>query len=305
MNARVDFQLTQSLFEKKYQQIETRFDPEFGIAWIYLNPIGAPCFNLGMLEELRVHDTAIEASRGCTLYEGEPHQIRYYVGGSRTEGVFSLGGNLNKLVSLIQSDDRDTLMRYAKLCIDTMSPRISNYRSPMITLSLVQGQALGGGFETALCSSVIIAEKRAQMGMPEILFNMFPGMGAYSLLARRVGARSAEEIILSGRVYTAEKLHEMGVVDFVVEDGQGEAAVYDYVRRNQRRHNGVQAVFNCRRHFNPVSYEELLEIAKIWVDTALRLEDKDLKLMSRLGRSQLKRACGETAPESVDQARIA
>jgi DSF synthase len=307
MNARVDFQLTPSLFEKKYEQIETQFDPELGIAWTYMNPIGAPCFNLGMLEELRAHDSAIEASRGCSLYQGEPHQIHYYVGGSKTEGVFSLGGNLNKLVSLVQSGDSDTLMRYAKLCIDAMYPRISNYHSPMITISLVQGEALGGGFETALCSSVIIAEKRARMGMPEILFNLFPGMGAYSLLGRRVGTRIAEEIILSGRVYTAEKLHEMGVVDVVVEDGMGQAAVYDYARQNQRHRNGLQAVFNCRQRFNPVSYDEMLNITRIWADAAMRLEEKDLRLMSRLGRSQLKRAVGDAkaAAEPVDAVQFA
>jgi DSF synthase len=129
-------------------------------------------------------------------------------------------------------------------------------------------------------------------------------MGAYSLLGRRVGVRVAEEIILSGRVYTAEKLHDMGIVDVLAEDGAGEAAVYDYVRMNQRRRNGMQAVFGCRQHFNPVSYDELLNIAEIWVDTALRLEDKDLRLMSRLGRSQLKRAYTPAA-EGTETAQLA
>lgn len=304
MNARVDFQLTPSLFEKKYDQIETRFDSEFDIAWTYMKPIGTPCFNLGMLEDLRAHDNAVEASRGCTVHEGEVHPIKYYVGASLSDGVFSLGGNLTKLVSLVQAGDRDTLTRYAKLCIDTMFPRVMNYRSSMVTISLVQGEALGGGFETALCSSVIIAEKRARMGLPEILFNMFPGMGAYSLLARRVGPKVAEEMILSGRVYSAERLRDMGIVDVVAEDGAGEAAVYDYVRTNQRRRNGLQAVLNCRRHFNPISYEELSAIAKIWVDAALGLEDKDLKLMSRLGRSQQKRTFDPAPAIQMDTARL-
>jgi DSF synthase len=304
MNARVDFQLTPSLFEKKYDQIETRFEPEFDMAWTFLKPIGAPCFNLGMLEDLRSHDSAVEASRGCTLHEGELRQIKYYVGASLSEGVFSLGGNLTKLVSLVQAGDRDTLTRYAKLCIDTMFPRVTSYRSSMITISLVQGEALGGGFETALCSSVIVAEKRARMGLPEILFNMFPGMGAYSLLARRVGPRTAEEMILSGRVYTAEKLHDMGVVDVLAEDGAGEAAVYDYVRTNQRRRNGLQAVLNCRQHFYPVSYDELSGIAELWVDAALRLEEKDLRLMSRLGRSQVKRVLDPAPAARMDAALV-
>jgi DSF synthase len=113
--------------------------------------------------------------------------------------------------------------------------------------------------------------------------------------------KRAEEMIFSGRIYTAAELHEMGVVDVVVEDGTGEAAVYDYVNRNKRRRNGMQAMFNCRRHLNPISYDELLNITNIWVDAALRLEDKDLKLMSRLGRSQLKRLQGD-APAQAREA---
>ena len=86
----------------------------------------------------------------------------------------------------------------------------------------------------------------------------------------------------------------MGVVDILAEDGAGEAAVYDYARGNERRRNGAQAVFRCRQHVNPISYEELLNITKIWVEAALHLEERDLKLMNRLVRAQLKRVRGES-----------
>ena len=302
MNAPVDFRAIEGMFKYHYKQIEVRFDPEYAIAWTYMKPTGAPCFNLGMLEELRAHDSAIESCGGRLLHKGQLQQIRYYVGGSRIEGIFSLGGNLANLVSLIKSGDRDTLAHYAKLCVDNMYQRICGYGSPMITISLVQGEALGGGFETALSSNVIVAERRSRMGLPEILFNLFPGNGAYSLLARRVGMKRAEEMILSGRVYTAEELHEAGIVDVLAEDGTGEAAVRDYIRRNERRRNGMQAVFSCRQHFHPVTHEELLNIANVWVSAALRLEDKDLKLMSRLARAQAKLVPGGAAarPEAVE-----
>ena len=305
MNAPVEIEAMESMFQRKYQQIELRFDPEHAVAWTYMNPLGAPCFNLDMLEELRAHDGAIESCGGRLLYKGELHQIRYYVGASKLEGIFSLGGNLTKLVSLIQAGDRDTLMHYAKLCVDNMYPRICNYNSPITTISLVQGEALGGGFETALSSNVIIAERRSRMGLPEILFNLFPGAGAYSLLARRVGIRQAEEMIFSGRVYTAAELHQMGVVDVLAEDGEGEASVRDYIRRNERRRNGLQAMYRCRQFLDPICYEELLNIATTWVDAAFRLEEKDLKLMSRLGRSQLKRIRSEAAAEPVEQPQFA
>jgi len=250
-----------------------------------------------MLNELRAHDAAIEASGGRLLYKGDLRQIRYYVGASKTENVFNLGGDLALFVQLVKSQDRDALMHYAKLCVDNMYARVCNYNSSMTTISLVQGEALGGGFERALSSNVIIAERRARMGFPEILFNLFPGMGAYSLLSRRIGLKGAEKMILSGRLYTAEELHELGVVDMLVEDGTGERAVHEFVRSSERRRNGMQAVFSCRQHFHRISYEELLDITNVWADAALRLEEKDLKMMSRLARSQFRRIEGGAAAE--------
>src|SRR6266571_8984135 len=304
MNAPVDFKAIEGMFRREYRQIEVRFDPEQAVAWTFMNPLGVPCFNLGLLDELRAHDAAIEASGGRLLHKGDLRQIRYYVGASKIENVFNLGGDLALFAQLVKSQNRDALTNYAKLCVDNMYPRICNYNSSMTTISLVQGEALGGGFESVLSSNVIIAERRARMGFPEILFNLFPGMGAYSLLGRRVGMKGAETMILSGRVHTAEELHELGVVDLLVEDGTGETAVREFVRRNERHHNGMQALFSCRQHFDRISREELLNITNVWVDAALRLEEKDLKMMSRLARSQFRRIDGGAAAEVPKAARI-
>ena len=289
MNAPVDFKAIEGMFKRDFRQIEVKFEPEYSVAWTYLNPVGVPCFNPAILEEIRAHDESIESSGGCLLHNGDLRQIRYYVVASKSENVFNFGGDLALFIQLVKAQDRDGLTHYAKLCVRNMYSRICNYNSPLTTISLVQGEALGGGFETVLSSNVIVAERCARMGLPEILFNLFPGMGAYSLLARRVGMKRAEDMIFSGRIYTADELHEMGVVDVLVDDGLGEAAVYDYIRSNERRRNGMQAVFACRQHFQPVSYEELLNITSVWVNAAMRLEERDLKLMSRLVSSQSKR----------------
>src|SRR5690606_16149379 len=156
-------------------------------------------------------------------------------------------------------------------------PRIRNYNCPnLTTISLIQGDALGGGFETALASDIIVAEESAVLGLPEILFNLFPGMGAYSLLARRVGMRAAENLITSGELFTAVKLHEMGIVDVVAKDGTGIAAVEHWISRNQKRRNGFQAVLNARQCVHPITRDELDKIVELWVDAALRLEERDL-----------------------------
>src|SRR5207344_2632652 len=94
------------------------------------------------------HDRSLAANRGCVEIEGEKRQVDYYVTGSRTPGVFNLGGDLALFVMLIKTGDREALAQYAKLCIDVQYPRSQSFFSPSLTsIALVQGDALGGGFE--------------------------------------------------------------------------------------------------------------------------------------------------------------
>jgi len=271
-------------------QFESEYEPQTGTIWGYFNTRGNACFSLGLLKDIRAHDGALEQNAGRIEYSGQMFKANYYVLGSRTPRVFNLGGDLALFVLLIKARDREALAHYAKLCIDNMYPRIRNFGSQTLTtISLVQGDALGGGFECALSSDVIVAEESAQMGLPEILFNLFPGMGAYSLLARRIGMRAAEDLILSGRVLPAAKLHEMGIVDVLAPDGQGESATREWIAKNGKRRNGMQAVFNARQLVSPITRQELDAITESWVDAALRLEDRDLKMMGRIVRAQMRR----------------
>jgi DSF synthase len=287
-------------YGKADAQYETEFDAATGTIWGYFNPRGTACFSPGLLRDIRLHDSALAVNGGRVELDGDLLPAKFYVCGSRVPGVFNLGGDLSLFLMLIRSKDREALAKYARTCIDNMFARIQNYYAPnLITISMVQGDALGGGLECALSSDVVIAEEGAQMGLPEILFNMFPGMGAYSLLARRVGARAAEKIILSGRMMSAAELHEAGVVDVLAKNGEGEAATQDWIARNSRRHNGTQAVFRARQLVHPISRQELDSIADLWVDAAFRLGDKDLRMMARLVRSQMRRMEGE---ERVDLA---
>ena len=268
-------------------EYDTEYDPEYGILWGFINPQTGPNVTLKLLEDMRKHDRLFESNGGRVFFEGEHRPVNYYVAGSRLKGVYNLGGDLAYFMQCIERRDRDALLHYATLCVDNLYPRILNHRVPnLITIALVQGDALGGGFEGALANDVIIAEEQAKMGLPEILFNLFPGMGAYSLLARRVGPRMAEEMILSGNLYSATRLHEMGIVDMVVPQGRGEMAVYDYVNRVHKRRNGVAATYQARQIVFPVTHDELMKITTVWVDAALRLDAKDFRLMARIVQSQ-------------------
>jgi len=289
MNEVLYMEKMENLLEIKYEQISTRFDAEQGVLWTFMNPKGVPCYNLTLLEELLYHYRCIENSGGKVFFGGKVFPIKYVVYGSKFPGVFNLGGNLSLFSQLITKRDRKSLLHYATLCIDVVMSMTSHYDNlPVTTISLIQGDALGGGFEAALTSDLIIAERSSKMGFPEILFNLFPGMGAYSFLARKLGTIQAERMLLSGKMYSAQEMYELGVVDVLAEDGEGEATVLEYVQRQKRRANGFQAIQRARQRFNPVTYQELLDITTIWVDAALQLGDNDLKMMNRLARAQQK-----------------
>jgi len=254
-------------------------DAKHRVAWCYMGPQRRPCFTPELLDDLNAW---------CSYMRNQAAHLglQYHVIASSVPGIFNLGGDLDLFRQLAETRDRDGFFRYGKRCIDALYANIVSFHAPVTTVSLVQGDALGGGFETALSSDILIAEKDARMGFPEILFNLFPGMGAYSLLSRKLDARAAERLILSGKLYTASELYDMGLVDVLADKGEGEMAVYELIRREKRARNGFRAVRKLRNTVNPISYEELMKILDIWVETALALERRDLKLMDRLVERQ-------------------
>ena len=283
---------SQALLNANYSQLSVNFNTEYGVLWSQLMQDEVPCFNLQLLNEAQQHQDAIENSGGQVWVDGQMHTIRYSVSSSLKPGIFSLGGQLSLFRDLIKAQDRDALMHYGTECINMLFPRLNHYYLPITTIALVQGSALGGGFEGALANDVIIAEKGCQMGFPEILFNLFPGMGAYNLLARKVGVVLAEKMILSGKIYSSDELYEMGVVDVLAEPGSGVQAVYDFVVKHDRRANGIRAVQQVRNSLNQITYGDLMQVIRIWVDAALRLNEKDLKIMDRFVKAQEKAFLG-------------
>jgi DSF synthase len=201
---------------------------------------------------------------------------------------------------LIRDKRRDLLVEYAKLCVDNVWT-FYNMQAPITTIALVQGQAMGGGFESALSAHLLVAEKGALMGLPEVLFNLFPGMGALSFLSRKVGMNLAEQMVRSGKVYTGEELYKMGVVDVLAEDGQGEYALSNWIKKNHRSLNSYQAVTRAKQRVNPLTHLELMDIVEIWVDAALRLDERNLKVMERLVRAQNTKVSADVADIVVRQ----
>ncbi|WP_456407271.1 crotonase/enoyl-CoA hydratase family protein [Thiolapillus sp.] len=264
--------------DRSHQAIRIRF----------LHP-GRPVITTEFLNNLEAAQDLMASI--CEQDQSRPpaERLRYLVMSSRMPGIFCLGGDLGLFLQLIRSGDRERLTAYAHTCMEIAHRNLSGGDDKLCAISLVEGEALGGGFEMALAADVVIAEKRARFGFPETQFGLFPGMGAFSFLARRISPALAKRMITSGNIYTAAELYDMGVVDLLAEDGKGEEMLHHYIKRRQSREGGYFAMDKIMAEHNPVSREELFRIVDLWVDTALELPEKNLTMMNYLFKAQNKR----------------
>ncbi|MGB5539334.1 MAG: crotonase/enoyl-CoA hydratase family protein, partial [Gammaproteobacteria bacterium] len=175
-----------SVLTQFYDQLVTDFDQESGVMWCYMNPHPRPCFTPQLLNDLNRFLQVVRNRITTDITFSGQSKIKYIVFGSLKPGVFSLGGDLRLFLDCINMADKKRLNDYMQLSIEVMYSIYSNMNVPVTTLSMIRGNALGAGFEGALSCDYIVAERTVQLGFPEVLFNMFPGMGAYSFLARRL-----------------------------------------------------------------------------------------------------------------------
>ncbi len=279
----------------RFSEFELLHDPDEKILFCYFNFCDRPCFTTSVLNEAQTVQKLVRSFFGDQA-DAEP-PLRYMVLGSRLPGVWNLGGDLQLFATLIRNRDRAALRRYAHACCEVSYTNATGlgFDLPIISVALVQGDALGGGFEAALSSNLIVAERRARFGLPEILFNLFPGMGAYTFLTRRVAPGLAERIIMSGEMYSAEQLHAMGAIDVLAPDGQGVKAFYDFIGRGGKRYGAQRALYRARRLVNTVTFEEMTRIADLWVEAALKLDEAGLRRMLRLVAAQERRAVNQAS----------
>jgi DSF synthase len=270
---------------RDYQEISLRYDAKHFAVWCYCNPRPRPCFTSLMLKELRQWlNSVIDYFQ--TIKSESDSAIRYLVLKSQIPNVFNMGGDLNLISNLIRERNRKKLLEYAIQCIDVCYLYSVNLHAPLTTICLVEGTALGGGFECALSANILIATENAEMGFPEIRFNLFPGMGAYSFLVRSCGTKNAEKIIAEGKTYSASKLHKMGIINHVGKVDSGVETVQNFMVQHHQSGNGHRALQQVKQCCNPISYQELVDITNIWVDAALGLDENNLRLIDRLVHAQ-------------------
>jgi DSF synthase len=277
-----------------FRHLEIEYDAPTQSVWMNYKSDAPHFYTLPMLMEAIEFAQSLRLLFESDCYERYP--IRYFVMASKKTTVFSLGGDLATFSAAIRKRARDDLRRYAYACIDVMYGLTTGFDLPIVTLSAVRGQCLGGGFEGALATHFLIAEEGSKLGVPEIGFNTFPGMGAVSFLNRRVAAVRAEQIITNGAVHSARELHALDLVDVVAPDGDLRETTLDWMRDGGDEHWRRRWVLTQhRKRCFPLPREELVKIVEQWVDCSFSISEHDLRYMERLVAAQQRLASNRSA----------
>jgi enoyl-CoA hydratase/carnithine racemase len=138
--------------------------------------------------------------------------VRVVVVTSSCHRAFCVGADLKERDGFTDDD----LMRQ-RLVFREMFTAIWNLPQPLVVA--VHGFALGGGTEIALCADLIVADRTAVFGLPEVTVGLVPGGGGTQLLPRRVGSARAADLVLTGRRVDVDEAAMLGLTDRVVPAG--------------------------------------------------------------------------------------
>jgi enoyl-CoA hydratase len=181
-----------------------------------------------------------------------------------SDSVFAAGADIGDMAEAgpIEIMARN-LQKYWRAIMDCPKP----------VIAAIEGFALGGGLELALCADIIVAGETARLGLPEVKVGILPGGGGTQKLARLIGSKRAMLLLLTGRLFGAAEALSMGVISDVAPAGQALPRALEVARE-------IAAM-------PPIAITQIKEIVNAGLnaplDTALMLERKALQLLFATG----------------------
>ena len=136
--------------------------------------------------------------------------------------AFVAGADIKFFIDCIKEDRLDDNYKFTAYGQEVFN-RIDD--SKKLVVALMDGLALGGGFELALSTDVIVATPKAVMGFPETGIGIYPGLGGTQRTSRFVGKELAKYLIFTGRVISAKEASDIGLVDYVFEPDEIEGKI--------------------------------------------------------------------------------
>ena len=286
--------------------LATRLDSSLDTLWVSLQPVpGRPLnFSPELLAAFERLLDRIEGNRWNWQEDSRESRLHYLVLTSSHPRHFALGGDLAYFQSCIESGNAGALRAYSMRCLELIR-RIFSAAHEVTTVSLVQGRALGGGFETALSASHLIAERGAEFGFPEIAFGTFPCTGGMTLLSNRIGLRRAAAFMRNARIHSAADLHALGLVDELCEPGEGPAVVQRFIAEHRRRYKARMALQRAEARMGVFDLLEMRTVVEDWVGTAMALSAEERRVLDTRVSMQAADAGAATITPPIFQKRSA
>ncbi|KAJ2806546.1 hypothetical protein H4R21_000823 [Coemansia helicoidea] len=138
---------------------------------------------------------------------------------SRVPGVFCAGADLKERATMAPAEVDASLGSMRAVFTDLE-------RLPLPTIAALDGAALGGGLELALCCDLRVAGPGAVLGLPETSLAIIPGAGGTQRLTRLIGPSRTKALVFTARRLSAPAAHAMGVVTDAVADAAPDAAYH-------------------------------------------------------------------------------
>jgi len=179
----------------EYKNILLSYEGEIGVVTVN-RPKALNALNIETLKEMQM---------GIQEVRNHPEWKVLIVTGAG-EKAFVAGADISEMKDMNSIEALD----FSKLGHTTLK-MIQDLDRPVI--AAVNGYALGGGMEIALACDFIYASENARFGVPEVTLGVFPGFGGTQRLPRLIGKGRAKELILTGKMITAQEAFQMGIVN--------------------------------------------------------------------------------------------
>ena len=189
-----------------YEHIEVSI--ENGLGTITLNRPPVNVLNIPMMEEM---NQALDGLQG----KKDLKAVLFNAKGKCFSAGVDVGDHMGDLVYKMVEDFHGMFRRMDKLGV--------------LTIASVYGSCLGGGCELAIFCDLVIADESAKLGQPEIQVGVFPPIAA-QIMPRIIGRKAAMDLILSGRIISAQEALQMGLVNKVVKKGELEKETNEFLK---------------------------------------------------------------------------
>ncbi|CAG8633278.1 4105_t:CDS:10, partial [Paraglomus occultum] len=166
---------------------------------------------------------------------------------SMVQGSFCAGADLKERAAM-SADEVKQFLHTVRVSFHELETL------PIPTIALIDGVALGGGLELALCCDLRVAGEHAKVGLPETKLAIIPGAGGTQRLSRLIGLAKAKELIYTGRILNAQQALKEGIVNYAAKEG-----------------SGYQLALNLAREILP-SGPVALRMAKVAIDHGSQLD---------------------------------